>query len=60
MENNRCPDEVWKNATRGLRENAGKVAVAGGVKNLEDARTSFKGVTTACGDCHKVHRKPPA
>jgi hypothetical protein len=60
MENGRCPDEVWKNACAALRENSGRVAVAGGSKNLEEARTGYKAVTAACGACHSVHKKPPA
>jgi hypothetical protein len=60
MENGRCPDEVWKNACAALRENTGRVAVAGGSKNLEEARTGFKGASAACGACHSVHKKPPA
>jgi hypothetical protein len=60
MENGRCPDEIWKNACAALRENSGRVAVAGGSKNLEEARVGFKGVTAACGACHTVHKKPPA
>lgn len=58
MENRRCPDDVWKNAAIGLRENAAKVAHAGSIKNLEDARTGFKGVTASCASCHQVHKKP--
>jgi hypothetical protein len=60
MENKRCPDEVWKNACAALRDNAGRVTLAAGTKNLEDARGGFKGVTGACGSCHAVHKKPPA
>ena len=37
-----------------------RIAVAGGSKNLEEARVGFKGVTAACGSCHAVHKKPPA
>ena len=32
MENNRCLDDVWKNACAALRENSGRVAVAGGLE----------------------------
>jgi hypothetical protein len=60
MENGRCPDQVWKDAAAALRENSGRVAIAGGSKNLEEARVGFKAVTAACGACHAVHKKPPA
>lgn len=58
LDNKRCPDEVWKNAAVNLRENAAKVVHAGTIKNLDDARTGFKGVASACGACHQVHKKP--
>ncbi len=60
MENNRCPDQVWKDACTALRENAARVAQAAGMKNLLDARAGLEGVQGACGSCHKVHKKPPA
>lgn len=60
MENNRCPDQVWKDACTALRENAAKVAQAAGMKNLIDARSGLEGMQGACGSCHKVHKKPPA
>lgn len=58
MENNRCPDQTWKDASSALRESSGRVAIAGGSKNVEEARTGFKAVTAACGACHSVHKKP--
>jgi cytochrome c556 len=60
MQEGRCPDAAWKNACAALRENASKVVAYAGEKKLDEARSAFKGVTDACGACHKAHRKPPA
>ncbi len=60
MEGGRCRDDVWKDACTLLREHAASVAHAGSIKNLQEARTGFEAMTTACGDCHRVHKKPPA
>lgn len=58
MENQRCPDDVWKTAATDLRTHSAKVAEAGGKKSLDEARNGFKAVTASCAACHQVHKKP--
>jgi cytochrome c556 len=57
MEDGRCPDSVWANAAKELREGSGNVLAALEKHDLEAARGSFKTVTAACGACHKAHKK---
>ncbi|MBI4579734.1 MAG: cytochrome c, partial [Planctomycetes bacterium] len=60
VENSRCPDATWANAAGALQRGAAELFAAAGQKDLEVSRTSFKGVTGACGTCHAAHRKPAA
>ena len=57
MEDGRCPDAVWANAAKELKEGSASVLAALEKKDLDGARTSFKTVTGACGACHKAHKK---
>jgi cytochrome c556 len=57
MEDGRCPDAVWADAAKSLREGSSQVVAALEKKDLESARAAFKTVTGACGSCHKVHKK---
>ena len=57
MEDGRCPDAVWANAAKELKEGSASVLAALEKKDLEGSRTAFKTVTGACGACHKAHRK---
>jgi hypothetical protein len=57
MEDGRCPDAVWADAAKSLREGSSQVVAALEKKDLESARAAFKTVTGACGSCHKAHKK---
>ena len=57
MDDGRCPDKTWADAAETLREESGKVLEAANAKNLAEAQSSFKVLTTACGACHKSHKK---
>lgn len=59
MQNGRCPDAAWAQACGKLREQSSRVIRAGTQKDIGQAREAFTGVTGACGDCHKAHRKSP-
>jgi hypothetical protein len=57
MDDGRCPDKVWAGAAKTLRECSAKVIDATKAKNVDDARTAFKALTSACATCHKEHKK---
>lgn len=57
MDDGRCPDKTWADAAKLLRETSGKVLDAAKAKKLDDANAAFKELTTACGSCHKAHKK---
>jgi hypothetical protein len=56
MDDGRCPDKVWAAAAKSLRESSLKVADASKAKDAAAAKEAFKGVTSACAECHKAHR----
>jgi len=56
MEDDRCPDGVWADATKNLREGSAKVVSALQEKDLKAANAAFGTVTGACGSCHKAHK----
>jgi hypothetical protein len=57
MDDGRCPDKVWADAAKTLRECSAKVVEAAGKKDVETARTAFKQLLTACAGCHKAHKE---
>lgn len=58
MDDGRCPDADWANATKALRECSAAVLAAAEKKDVAGAREAFKQLTsTGCGVCHKAHRK---
>jgi cytochrome c556 len=57
MDDGRCPDKTWADAAKVLRETSSKVLDAAKAKKLDDANASFKELTSACGACHKAHKK---
>lgn len=54
MDDGRCPDKTWADAAKVLRETSLKVLKT---KKLDDANAAFKELTSACGACHKAHKK---
>jgi len=57
MEDDRCPDAVWANATKTLREKSLEVLNKIEAKDLDGANAAFKEMTGACAACHKAHKK---
>ena len=58
MADGRCPDKVWADATKQLREGADAVLKAAAAKNAADAQTAFSGqVLASCKACHAAHKK---
>jgi len=56
MADGRCPDAVWADASKQLREGSDAVLKAIEAKNVADARSSFQGVLGACKTCHGAHK----
>ncbi len=57
MADNRCPDAVWADATKTLREGSLEVLNKIEARDAEGAATAFKAMTGACAACHKAHKK---
>jgi len=57
LDDGRCPDKTWADAAKTLQAESAKVIDAAKAKNLADAQSSFKAMTTACASCHKAHKK---
>lgn len=57
MADGRCPDDVWAEATKVLRENSAAVIRALEKKDLSAAQTAYGEMTRSCAQCHKAHKK---
>ncbi len=57
MADKRCPDGVWADATKTLKECSSVVLEAIAAKDVEKAKSAFGAMTKACGACHKAHKK---
>ena len=57
MDDGRCPDAVWADATKALRAASEKALAKVEAKDLEGAAAEFKNVAAACAACHKAHKK---
>jgi hypothetical protein len=58
MADSRCPDQVWADAAKQLREGSAGVLKALEAKNSSDALAAFNGeVLKSCSNCHAVHKK---
>jgi cytochrome c556 len=57
MADGRCPDAVWADACKQLRENSESVLKAVDARNTAEAQTAFQGILGACKTCHSAHRK---
>jgi hypothetical protein len=57
MDDGRCPDGDWANATKAIREASADVLGAAEKKDLDAAKKSFERLTTeGCAVCHKAHK----
>jgi len=58
MEDKRCPDKVWADAsTIMLRGGSDALITAANAKDASAADAAFKKVTESCSSCHKAHKK---
>lgn len=57
MDDGRCPDGVWANAAKKLREDSATVLEKLDAKDPAGAQKAFKSMTKACAACHKAHKK---
>jgi hypothetical protein len=60
MADGRCPDDVWAEASKVMREGSASLIRALEKKDLEAARTAHGDMTKSCAGCHKAHKKKPA
>ena len=58
MEDGRCPDAVWADAAKALREGSGAAMAALEKKDLEGSRAAVKAMMGSCMACHKAHKPP--
>ena len=57
MDDGRCPDGEWANASKALRDGSAAVLAKIEAKDYAGAQEEFKGVTGSCAACHKAHKK---
>lgn len=57
MDDGRCPDAVWADAAKALREGSAAVLAKIEAKDAAAAKSEFETMTKACGACHKAHKK---
>lgn len=57
MDDGRCPDGDWANATTALRDGSAALLAKLEAKDHAGAQEAFKAMTASCGACHKVHKK---
>ena len=58
MADGRCPDKVWADAAKQLREGSEAVLKAAETQNTAEALSALNNsVLAACKSCHGVHRK---
>jgi cytochrome c556 len=57
MDDGRCPDDVWANACKALREGTATALAKIEAKDLAGAQDAMKAASASCGTCHKAHKK---
>lgn len=58
LDDGRCPDGDWANASKAIQAASVEVLAAAEKKDLEATNAAFKKLTTeGCAACHKVHKK---
>jgi len=58
MEDKRCPDKVWADATvNDLRGGSDALLAAAKAKDAGASDIAFKQVSQSCSACHKAHKK---
>lgn len=57
MDDGRCPDAEWANASTILRTASDAVLVKAQAKDHAGVSAEFAKLTESCGVCHKAHKK---
>ena len=57
MDDGRCPDADWANATTSLREGSAALLAKLEAKDLAGSQEALKAMTQSCAACHKAHKK---
>ena len=58
MDDGRCPDAKWADATKAVREASAEVLAAAEKKDAESAKKGFARLTKeGCSACHAEHKK---
>jgi hypothetical protein len=57
MDDGRCPDAVWSDATKSLRDGSAALLVKLEAKDTAGAQDALKTMTQSCAACHKAHKK---
>ena len=58
MDDGRCPDAVWADASKALREGSAAAIATLEKKDLEGSRAAVKTMMGSCMACHKAHKPP--
>lgn len=57
MDDGRCPDEVWSNACKMMREEGEKLMKALEAKDFDTSKKAFGDLGKSCKACHEKHKK---
>ena len=58
MDDGRCPDGVWADATtKALRQGSADLVKALQAKDHDAAKTAFGAMTKSCKACHDKHKE---
>jgi len=57
MDDGRCPDATWADATTALRDGSAALLVKIEAKDAAGAQEALKTMTGSCAACHKAHKK---
>ncbi len=57
MEDGRCPDKVWADASKALQDGAATVLAKVAAKDAAGAREGLAVINGSCKGCHTAHKK---
>jgi cytochrome c556 len=57
MEDGRCPDSVWADASKIMQDGSQALVTKLEAKDVAGAREAMAGMMKSCGACHKVFKK---
>ena len=56
MDDGRCPDKIWEEATGILRKASAEVMACVEKRDAEGALKAFAGISKSCKVCHTEHK----